>query len=71
MTINCVFQPCNDCNTKQHCYKYWKDRAFNTAKYYEFTLEQLDKLIVENKRLKADVKILTDIMMAGRIDPRG
>ena len=35
MEINCEFQPCEDCESRHHCWKYWKYRAFISARAYK------------------------------------
>jgi len=44
MKINCEFQPCEDCESRSQCWKYWKHKAFITANAYEGLLNHLDKV---------------------------
>jgi len=54
MKINLEFQPCEDCELRHHCWKYWKDKAFILAKAYEQSLIHINEL----KKLQSGIEAL-------------
>jgi len=50
MEIDCEFQPCEDCESRHQCWKYWKYRAFISASAYEVSLRHVE--VLRDDRIK-------------------
>jgi hypothetical protein len=67
MKIECMFEPCDKCETIKHCPRYWKAKAYELAKALSYSMAEREKLNELLDDLKADNLTLINLLKGFKV----